>query len=59
MKSFKKWLFAFVSALMVLGAATACSNSETEGTDTEQTDNGTQADNSTGSDTEDSSAENQ
>ena len=51
MKTLKKWLFALMSALMVLGAATACSNTslETDDTKTEQTDDGSQ--------TEDNSSE--
>ena len=51
MKAFKKWLFALMSALMVLGAAAACSNTstETDDTNTEQTDDG--------SETEDNSSE--
>jgi ABC-type glycerol-3-phosphate transport system substrate-binding protein len=35
MKSFKKWLFALMSALMLLGAATACSDSSTNSDDRE------------------------
>lgn len=46
MKALKKWLFALTSALMVLGAAAACSNTstETDDTKTEQTDDGSQTD---------------
>lgn len=44
MKALKKWLFALMSALMVLGAAAACSNTstKTDDTKTEQTDDSSQ-----------------
>ncbi|WP_284035814.1 hypothetical protein [Neobacillus sp. 114] len=44
----KKWLFALMSALMLLGVATACSDtsSKTDDTNTEQTDDGSQDDGS-------------
>lgn len=44
MKTFKKWLFALMSALLLLGAATACSNasSKTEEPNTQQTDDNSQ-----------------
>ncbi|MFJ7726872.1 hypothetical protein ACIQXV_11975 [Neobacillus sp. NPDC097160] len=59
MKDFKKWLFALMSAMMVLGAATACSNASTDpkDTNTEQTDDGTQTDTEDGSETKDNSSE--
>lgn len=55
MKSFKRWLLALMSAFMLIGVATACSDtsSKTEDTDTEQTDDGSQSD---GSQTEDSNS---
>ncbi|MCM3570139.1 hypothetical protein [Neobacillus mesonae] len=55
MKSFKKWLFALMSAFMLLGAATACSNtsSKTDDSNTEQTDDNSQND---GSQTEDNNS---
>ncbi|WP_162837340.1 hypothetical protein [Neobacillus vireti] len=53
MKSFKKWLFTLMSAFMLLGAATACSNaSKTDDPNTEETDDSTQND---GSQTEEDS----
>ncbi|MDN3017129.1 hypothetical protein PH210_13090 [Paenibacillus sp. BSR1-1] len=46
MKSFKKWFFALMSALMLLGALTACSDtsSKTDDPNTQQTDDGSQSD---------------
>ncbi|MED4205422.1 hypothetical protein [Neobacillus mesonae] len=54
MKSFKKWFFALMSAFMLLGAATACSDtsSKTDDSNAEQTDDSTQND---GSQTEENS----
>lgn len=56
MKSFKKWLFALMSALMLLGVATACSDSSTDSDDpnVEETDVNPQED---GTESEDSNSE--
>ena len=37
MKNFKTWLVALMSALMLLGVATGCSDSNTDDTETEET----------------------
>jgi hypothetical protein len=56
MKTFKKSLFALMSALLLLGAATACSNtsSKTNDPNTEQTDDGSQTGNDSQSNNGDS-----
>lgn len=48
MKTFKKWLFTLMSALLLLGAVTACSStsSKTDDSNTQQTDDGSQTDDS-------------
>ena len=57
MKSFKKWLFALMSALMLLGVVTACSDtsSKTDDPNTQQTDDGSQTND--GSQTDDNSGQ--
>lgn len=44
MKNFKQWLLALMSAFMLLGVATACTDADTEkdDTNTEETENETE-----------------
>ena len=39
MKNFKIWLVAMLSAFMLLGVATGCSDTNTDDTETEETEN--------------------